>query len=97
MAEFILEDGKLVTDGIPSERIPSDMNSSLQVATDVNCKMQSSPKTSSKFFPNLSKPFFIRLLFPADKAKSVLFKVLVLRRLNINVTGVNPERGGRVT
>ena len=51
LAEFILEDGKLFTDGIPSERMPSDMNSSLQVATDVNCKMQSSPKRSSNSSP----------------------------------------------
>ena len=26
MAEFISEDGKIVTDGIPSEKIPIDMN-----------------------------------------------------------------------
>ena len=26
MAEFMSEDGKLVTDGIPSEKIPIDMN-----------------------------------------------------------------------
>ena len=26
MAEFILEDGKVVTDGIPSDRKPSDIN-----------------------------------------------------------------------
>ena len=26
MAEFILEDGKVVTDGIPSHRKPSDIN-----------------------------------------------------------------------
>ena len=42
MAEFILEDGKLVIDGIPSARIPSDINlrtvNRLKVATIVNCK-----------------------------------------------------------
>ena len=26
MAEFMSEDGKLVTDGIPSQKIPIDMN-----------------------------------------------------------------------
>jgi len=26
MAEFILEDGKLITDGIPTEKIPADVN-----------------------------------------------------------------------
>ena len=26
MAEFILEDGKLITDGMPSDRKPSDIN-----------------------------------------------------------------------
>ena len=30
LAEFILEDEKLVTDGIPSEKIPTDMNLLLQ-------------------------------------------------------------------
>ena len=30
LAEFILEDGKLVTDGIPSEKIPTNMNLLLQ-------------------------------------------------------------------
>ena len=38
MAEFILEDGKLVTDGIPTEKIPTDMNlrtvNHLKVTTD---------------------------------------------------------------
>ena len=44
LAEFILEDEKLVTDGIPSDRIPSNIKSRtenrLKVATDVNCKTQ---------------------------------------------------------
>ena len=30
LAELILEDGKLVTDGIPSEKIPTDINLLLQ-------------------------------------------------------------------
>lgn len=38
MAEFILEDVKLITDGIPTEKIPADMNlttaNRLKVATD---------------------------------------------------------------
>ena len=32
MAEFILEAGKLITDGMPTEKIPADMN--LRTATD---------------------------------------------------------------
>ena len=39
MAEFILEDEKLVTEGIPSDRIPSNINlrtgNRLKVATNV--------------------------------------------------------------
>ena len=38
LAEFILEDGKLFTDEIPSKKIPTDMNvrtvNRLKVATD---------------------------------------------------------------
>ena len=38
LAEFILEDEKLVTDGIPTEKIPTDMNlrtiNHLKVTTD---------------------------------------------------------------
>ena len=41
MAEFILED---VTDGIPSDRIPSNINlrtgNRLKVATNENCKIK---------------------------------------------------------
>lgn len=90
MAEFILEDGKLVTDGIPSERMPCDMNSNcLQVATDEIVKCSHLPK----HLPILPQSVEIVLYslafstasFPADTAKSVLFKMSVLRRSNINV------------
>ena len=41
IAEFIFKDGKLVTDGIPFDRIPSNMNlrtvKLLKIATDINC------------------------------------------------------------
>ena len=44
LAEFILEDEKLFTDGIPSDRIPSNINSwtgnRLTFATNVNCKIK---------------------------------------------------------
>ena len=44
LAEFILEDEKLFTDVIPSDRIPSNINSwtgnRLIFATNVNCKIK---------------------------------------------------------
>ena len=44
LAKFILEDEKLVTDGISSDRITSNVNlrmgNRLKVATNVNCKIK---------------------------------------------------------
>ena len=44
LAEFILEDEKLVTDGISSDRITSNINlrtgHRLKGATNVNCKIK---------------------------------------------------------